>query len=636
MLFLMAALPARGQISYEVGFRVINTYDVSRKFDTTRTDSSRFRPIKIDLFYPARLQPGQTPLHYVDFLNLYANRFHFDLSPDSCRQVGRQLADYLSSGLGLAESGPLRKLPMQSTLSLPPTNGAFPLVIYFPGMNGMSYENVTLLEQIAAKGYWVAAVNSNGKDPGYMTMDPVDIIEQVTDGQFAVQYLENVLFIPFTGVAAIGYSWGGLAAAILGMQDSLSSPLKAIISLDGTDRYPYGEDGAEDDLYSQIRRAPYFKPDNLKMPYLYLGRSRQDLDFVPDSVFVLGWNSQSRSTHYVYFPGTTHEDFSCLPFLASRLQSSLRPATTVYPLLNQLITACLDECTKASGSFEDTLQASLRSYPSQIALSEPESRKKVNASSLTLKGTVIDDLGKALPYVNIGVPSSNQGTVSRLDGSFSLVLKAPGSFDTLRFSLIGYSNHHLALGPLLSRIPNQPLQIQLKEQSQQLPAVSIAGKRLRRKTLGNRTESRFLSVGFGSNQLGAQVGIPIKARRHPMILEEVDFHVSYNRYDSLTVRLNIYQLEEGKPTHHLLNQSFILQVGSQTGRFAFDLSQRPFAIREDVLVALELLQGKGGADQGIFFSAGMLNGATYYRKASHGSWRKAKGMGVGIQVKVKY
>jgi hypothetical protein len=252
-----------------------------------------------------------------------------------------------------------------------------------------------------------------------------------------------------------------------------------------------------------------------------------------------------------------------------------------------------------------------------------------------LEGKVCGADGKGLPYVNLGVPGRNQGTVSRPDGSFRLALKEVRTDDTVRLSLVGYQTLDLTLAHLTEGASRSGLQLTLAEQTQALPEVVVRTDAPVVKVLGNPTESRFFSGGFGPNQLGAQIGIPVRARKKPMRVEKVDFHVSYNTYDSLTLRLNVYQLENGLPGPNLLRENVLLRLGKQTGRFAFDLSGQDIVIREDVLVALELLDGQG-TETRFFLSAGVFNGATYYRRASQGTWRKAKGMGVGIQVTVRY
>jgi hypothetical protein len=266
--------------------------------------------------YPAAQTGGAAPLPYGYFLDLNGHRIDFSNPADSCRQEGEQLAAYFESGLGLPP-GTLRRLPTRSYPSVPPAPGLFPVVLYLPGYNGMSYENLPLLEGLAARGYLVVAVSSVGKYPGYMTMDPADIIEQVADARFAATFIRQSFPVASRRTAALGYSWGGLAATILAMQDSVAHfPLRAVVSLDGNDRYYYGGDAAEDAQFTGIRQSAYFGPAALKAPYLYLGSGRESFEFPVDSVFVLAKATRAAAIRYLRLPGTRHEDFSGLPFLA--------------------------------------------------------------------------------------------------------------------------------------------------------------------------------------------------------------------------------------------------------------------------------------------------------------------------------
>ena len=639
LLGLLISLSVNGQTqllekqAFPVGFRVIQQYDTTRSFDTTRTDSLRFRPVKIDLFYPATAQTTKAPLPYSYFLNLYGWRIDFRTSIDSCRKTGYELAHYYSKGLGLDSSVSLLRLPTRSYEAVLPATGSFPLVIYCPGYNGMSYENLVLLETLAARGYWVAAVSSVGKYPGYMTMDPVDVNEQVADARFALRHLSKTLPVMGDQVSVVGYSWGGLAASIVGMQEP---GVQAVVSLDGSERYTYGDNQADDEQFNRIRQASYFRPHALTAPYLYLSSGREKPDFTVDSVYVLAAVSAATVKQYIRLPNTQHEDFSCLPYLASQVGSTNQQSLTSYRLIEQLVTSWLESYLKKRSAFSGTLQRLLSERADQITVSPPVLNHDDRLSTFALQGTIVDQEDKPLSYVNIGILGGSQGTVSQEDGSFQWQSSGANRSDTVRLSRVGYQSQDFPVTQLVSTVKTKPLRFQLQPQNKILPEVVVKTDRPTRRTLGNATESKFFSVGFGSDQLGAQVGIRINARKEPMYIEKVDFHVSYNRYDSLTIRLNIYRLANNVPTDNLMSQNVVVRLGKQTGRITFDLHNQPVQVSDDVLVALELLNGKGGPDQGIFLSAGMLNGSTYYRRASQGFWRRSKGVGVGMQVLVQY
>jgi pimeloyl-ACP methyl ester carboxylesterase len=621
-----AAAQHRGAArTYQVGYQQLKRYDVARSFDTTRVDSLRFRPVQIDLFYPASPSTPVAALPYGYFLNAYGSRLNFHLSADSCRRVGAQLAAYLRAGLDLGAADELETLPTQSHFAAPLAPGPFPLVLYCPAYNGLSYENVVLLERLASRGYLVAAISSVGRYPGYMTMDPVDIREQVADAQFARRYLQQTGRILSTQVAVLGYSWGGLAATLLAMQ---VPPVQAVISLDGADRYEYGEDAADDAHFSRIRRAAYFTPRRLIAPYLYLSSGREAPEFLVDSVYQLA--TSARATAYVRLPRTQHADFSCLPTLAHRFGPPL-PNPLAYSLVERLVAGWLAAYLTQAGSFSDTLRTLLRHYPTRLTRATPPRAAPSASVAQVLHGTTTDALGHPLPYVSIGLVGGNQGTVSRSDGTFDLRLHGVQATDTVRLSCVGYQRRGWRLADLPALANGHPLRLALQEQHTTLAEVVVRATKPVRRVLGNATTSQALNVGFGSAESGAQVGIPLHLGNRLVTLEKVTIPLSYNRYDSLLLRLNVYRLEHGVPTYPLLAEQVLVHWGSQTGPVSFDLTRRPLSVTGSVLVAVELVAGWGGPQKGLYVAAGFLRGPSYYRRTSEGAWRRARGMGVDIQ-----
>lgn len=66
-----------------------------------------------------------------------------------------------------------------------------------------------------------------------------------------------------------------------------------------------------------------------------------------------------------------------------------------------------------------------------------------HAPEATISGKVTSG-GEALPGVDVSVQSSNQGTVTNMQGSYSLEVGADA--DTLVFSSLGYQTQKVAIG----------------------------------------------------------------------------------------------------------------------------------------------------------------------------------------------
>ena len=113
-------------------------------------------------------------------------------------------------------------------------------------------------------------------------------------------------------VGLVGYSWGGLAAALITMTEQYK--IKAIVSLDGSEQFAY-VDEEENGKLNRIREADFFKPEAIKASFLYLDSDVAKWDNLPDSVynitdFILG------DKCYLKINNATHEDFSSLSVLS--------------------------------------------------------------------------------------------------------------------------------------------------------------------------------------------------------------------------------------------------------------------------------------------------------------------------------
>lgn len=93
----------------------------------------------------------------------------------------------------------------------------------------------------------------------------------------------------------------------------------------------------------------------------------------------------------------------------------------------------------------------------------------------TIVGKVTDDKGESLPGVNIVLKNSTTGTITDLDGSFTLTIPEGGT-STLVFSFVGYVTQEITVGAQSS------LQVQLKADSKALEEVVVVGYGTQRKS----------------------------------------------------------------------------------------------------------------------------------------------------------
>lgn len=237
---------------YAVGLRVVQQYDHSRsfkgRFDIVSgrpVSGERARPLQTLVWYPAL--PGGQPLKYADYVDLSITEESFD--PAGRTSVA--LARYGRAIRAVAGQS------MRATRDGPPAPGRFPLVIYAPSFGAIAAENADLCEYLASHGYVVVASASMGARSRAMTADLEGIEAQVGDIEYLIAYARSLPQVDFEKIAAVGFSWGGLANVAAAARDSR---IRALVSLDGTVRYDN----------EMVKAIGYLAPSKIDAPYLYV------------------------------------------------------------------------------------------------------------------------------------------------------------------------------------------------------------------------------------------------------------------------------------------------------------------------------------------------------------------------------
>ncbi len=212
-------------------------------------------------------------------------------------------------------------------------------------------------------------------------------------------------------------------------------------------------------------------------------------------------------------------------------------------------------------------------------------------AQVTVSGRVTNAAtGAPLSYVNIGVPALAIGTVSDADGNFRL--QVPDANQVIAFSAIGYS-----LVELSARTVLENPSVQLAGKRYALPEVQVVASRFagEDERFGERNERRGHSVGFGSQQLGTEIGAPI-ALEGPTYLKSAHFVLNHAQGDSLLFRVNIYDFRDGTVGENLLRENVLIRGRQERGTITVDLTPYELVPDADVLLALEWIrddEGKG-------------------------------------------
>lgn len=621
LIFLKSLTSPVHAQSYQAGFKIISTYDSSRLYkpDSRLSNKLHFRPIEIDLWYPAEIVSSDTTASFSDPVHLFEKRSNFYDDTKRYDGLTDELLQYICAGLNCKDYHALKKVKTNSYWNAKPIAHSFPLILYLAGLNGMSYENYLLFEALAKNGFVVASISSVGAYPGNMTMDSLGVYEQINDANFVIDHLRKKYTLS-TDIGLIGYSWGGLASSIMAMTEP--GKIKAVVSLDGSEQFMYGNP-EEDEKLTRIRKATFFKPEAIRSSFLYLDSDITEGDDSPDSIYNIS-DHISGDKIYLKIKHSKHEDFSSLSVMASE-DRILAPYDVIQVLT---VDYMLDKLQGSQGFYEKIPTEKVTRH-----FSPPPAGKDSRAvDKMLLKGTIRDQTTNLpLPYVNIGILNKDKGTTSDLKGEFQLPLIDSNLHDTLRISMVGYEPRDFYLKDVFKS--QKHLNVHLQEKTIELREVGITDKKLVTKVLGNKTESKFFGGKFASGDLGSELVIRIKVKNIPTYLENFSFTISYNTADTATFRVNIYDVKNGLPYKNILTHNIITRVNNRTGKIDIDLSAYNITVSDDFFIGLQWLEGSHTS--GVTFSAGFTNHKTYYRKASQARWKKYP-MGVGFNVTAKY
>lgn len=236
---------------------------------------------------------------------------------------------------------------------------------------------------------------------------------------------------------------------------------------------------------------------------------------------------------------------------------------------------------------------------------------------------------KGLSYVNIGVPGKGIGTVSDFYGNFSLKDQRIQVDDTIRFSAIGYQSRDMVFSALLEYCEQGS--IPLTAIDYELPTVEVIPRDYKMKKVGNHMDNQSVQAGFMNNLLGHEIGTRMKIRRKPAYIEKIHININVCEFDSIFYRLNIYDMEKGKPGAILLHEPIYLSYSKKEALagIVLDVSDRYIRVEDDFFVSVELVRDLG--EKGLMFSAGLFADKGFYRKTSQDRWQKVP-LTVGIAI----
>ncbi|GAA4038961.1 hypothetical protein GCM10022409_25780 [Hymenobacter glaciei] len=206
-----------------------------------------------------------------------------------------------------------------------------------------------------------------------------------------------------------------------------------------------------------------------------------------------------------------------------------------------------------------------------------------------LAGQVCDQLTKQpLGYVSVGVLRHPFGTVADGKGHFQLALPASYDADSIRFSLLGYAPRTLAAAELRRLVRGGP--VLLRAQAVPLRGAVVRAPGMKRRVGGNFGGG--ILEGYKFNLAGNQIGQRIAIGRAAW-LQDISFKITHCTYDTLYLRVNVYQVgPDDFPGANLLVSPVYLRVGRAEIEDRIFVNLRPYKLwlTSDVIVSVELVR----------------------------------------------
>lgn len=268
----------------------------------------------------------------------------------------------------------------------------------------------------------------------------------------------------------------------------------------------------------------------------------------------------------------------------------------------------------------------------------------LSAQEVEIKGSVVDQNRQPLAYVNIGVVGTRIGTVTDVDGTFTLFLdETITPSDTIRFSMVGFGHRDFRYENLKGYCEGEPLDVTLKEQPIVLQEAIIKPQFDNLDKIGMTKVDTKRSVNFSisalpAQNLGAEIGRHFRVKGRPTFIENVRFFLKYNDFEETRFRVNVYAIDQGKPGAHLLNKSVIKEVvDQQTGWIEVNLAPYNIISAQDVIVTVEWVYH---SDKGRYLSIPIkfpvLGGNHVYKFGSQNDWKRFRNMSAAMELTVSY
>ncbi len=285
-------------------------------------------------------------------------------------------------------------------------------------------------------------------------------------------------------------------------------------------------------------------------------------------------------------------------------------------------------------------------------------------AQFTLQGLVLDRHRQPVAYATVAVEDTGLFTVTDTSGYFALAV--PAGSHLIRISHISYQARQFSADSLRLLLQTTG-HVVLREQVRQLDEIVILKKKQKYNLLGDSVghtgidaiyahnaqkvipqllndpavrqsaSTSFVIHGFECERSQArhyhEIGRIITLGKKPFTVEKIGFVLARNEYENLLLRLQLYEVINGKPGKPLLGPGLVTAIGSKKKVVEIALSAYDITLHSDVLVTVTFLKPEIDPRKLSFVAGHLREKRVYYRTNYDKAWFVSEGVGLAVYMK---
>lgn len=187
-------------------------------------------------------------------------------------------------------------------------------------------------------------------------------------------------------------------------------------------------------------------------------------------------------------------------------------------------------------------------------------------SKIHVKGKIVDENGKEIEYVSLGVLNDSVGTVTDRHGRFSIDIPK-WKHAAITLTHIAYKTSVVPYEQYCNR--KDSLIIHMKEDEhaiQEFQVTGTKGKTCQIKSSGIKIPGALMGFA-GIKNKGKEVGSVISTKKKTYLIKQVSFPVRVCSYSKCILRMNVYDITEKGKFNNILQKPVYIDILKTNDKF---------------------------------------------------------------------